>query len=542
MTVLYDAAMSRSRNNGPALFGNVYQRNPHMPKRALPLALVVTALAALAPAAPSRAAGPAGIDKIETVVVIYAENRSFDNLYGNFPGANGLANVTPEMARQIDRDGTPLKELPPIWGGLTARGVTPAVTQAETAHLPNAPFAIDDPKGFDRPIGVTTRDLWHRFYENQMQIDGGKNDAFAAWADSGGLVMGHYDGSKLPLWPIAKKYVLADNFFMGAFGGSFLNHFALICACTPVYPNADKSPAKGLISAVEPDGVTLKTASDSPASALDGPPKFLKDGNLTPDFFAVNTMQPPYQPSHNAPAPGGNPAFADPNAPTTLPPQTMTTIGDLLSAKGISWAWYAGAWQQALDGNNTRPVPNFQYHHQPFNYFADMAPGTAARAAHLRDGGMYGVKFIADIDHDRLPRVAFYKPQGNLNEHAGYANVLAGDRHIADVIHHLEESPQWPGMLVIVTYDENGGFWDHVAPPKADRWGPGNRVPAIIVSPFARMGTVDHTEYDTTSILRFLTHRFDLPVLPGLARRDAALRAHHEPPLGDLTEALNLGG
>jgi phospholipase C len=65
------------------------------------------------------------LDRIQTVVVIYAENRSFDNLYGHFPGANGLQNVTPEMARQVDRDGTPLKELPPIWGGLTGKGIRP---------------------------------------------------------------------------------------------------------------------------------------------------------------------------------------------------------------------------------------------------------------------------------------------------------------------------------------------------------------------------------------------------------------------------------
>ena len=78
-------------------------------------------------------------------------------------------------------------------------------------------------------------------------------------------------------------------------------------------------------------------------------------------------------------------------------------------------------------------------------------------------------------------------------------------------------------MLVVITYDENGGFWDHVAPPKGDRWGPGSRVPAFIVSPFAKKGFVDHTQYDTTSILRFITRRFDLPVLPGLtpARRRA---------------------
>ena len=117
---------------------------------------------------------------------------------------------------------------------------------------------------------------------------------------------------------------------------------------------------------------------------------------------------------------------------------------------------------------------------------------------------------------------------------------MAGDEHIADVIAHLEKSPQWPHMLVIVTYDENGGFWDHVAPPKGDRWGPGSRIPALIISPFAKRGFVDHTQYDTTSILRFITERFDLPVLPGLAARDAALKAHGHPAMGDLTAALDL--
>jgi phospholipase C len=73
------------------------------------------------------------------------------------------------------------------------------VTETQAAHLPNAPFAIDDAAGINQPISVATRDLWHRFYQEQMQIDGGKNDGFVAWADSGGLVMGHYDGSKLPM-------------------------------------------------------------------------------------------------------------------------------------------------------------------------------------------------------------------------------------------------------------------------------------------------------------------------------------------------------
>ena len=500
--------------------------------------IMLTVLAAGLTAGAANSSRAQGINAIDTVVVIYAENRSFDNLYGHFPGANGLQNVTAENSTQVDRDGTVFKELPPVWDGLTAKGVTPPVTQAQTEHLPNKPFAIDDPNGFKTSLGIVTHDLWHRFYQNQMQIDGGKNDRFVAYADSGSLVMGHYDGSKLPLWSIAKQYTLADNFFMGAFGGSFLNHFWLICACTPVYPDADKSPAKKHIAVVEPDEVTLTPAPNSPNSAIDGIPKFVEDGDITPDFFAVNTMQPPYQPSKNKPAKDGNPAYADPKVATTLPPQHEKTIGDLLTAKAVSWAWYAGAWQDALNGGRGVPVPNFQFHHQPFNYFAHFAPGTDMRAQHLKDGGMNGAEFIKAIDTGVLPHVTFYKPQGNLNEHAGYADVLDGDNHIADVIAHLQKGPQWAHMLVIVTYDENGGFWDHVAPPKADRWGPGSRIPTLIVSPFAKNGFVDHTLYDTTSILRFITKRFDLPMLPGLAARDAALKEHGEPPMGDLTGAL----
>ncbi|MGE5148282.1 MAG: acid phosphatase [Candidatus Eiseniibacteriota bacterium] len=487
------------------------------------------------------AARAEGLGAIETVVVIFAENRSFDNLYGHFPGANGLGKVPAARYVQHDRDGSLLKELPPVWGGLTAKGFNPPITEVASAHLPNMPFAIDDPKPFDAPLSAPTRDLWHLFYQNQMQINGGKNDRFVAWADSGALVMGYYDGSKLPMWTIAKQYTLADNFFMGAFGGSFLNHFWLVCACTPRYPDADKSPAKGLIAEVDKDGVTLKLADGSPKSALGGVPKFANNGQITPkDFYAVNTMQPPFQPSRNKPAPGGDARLADPKTPSTLPPQHDKTIGDLLSAKGIGWAWYSGAWQATLDGKNATPVPNFQYHHQPFNYFAAYAPGTAARAEHIRDGGMNGVEFIKAIDTGNLPQVTFYKPQGNLNEHAGYADVLSGDQHIADVVGHLQKSKQWPHMLVIITYDENGGFWDHVAPPKGDRWGPGTRIPAMIVSPFAKKGFVDHTQYDTTSIIRFISRRFGLPALPGVAARDAALKAHKSGTIGDLTNALTL--
>jgi acid phosphatase len=536
------------------------------------LKLTLLAATAMLMATRVMAAAPNYAD-IQTVVVIYAENRSFDNLYGTFPGADGLASASKRSVVQLDRDGKPMRGLPAIWGGtgskvLEGAPVAPAgLTEGQTAAFLNRfnhPYNVADlyrttGPSDSNPLGYTNRDLWHRFYENQMQINGGANNMFAAWADSGGMTMGYFlpaPKADLPLWGWARNYVLADHFFQGAFGGSFLNHFFLICSCAPFYghdghnPNGGKDPSVAIVNA---DGVTLTPGPKGAGSALDGPPVFASSGNLTPDFYAVNTMMAPYPPSGNADAAQQS---VDLTSATTLVPQTEVTIGDLLTTAGVGWAYYAGAWDFALAhppfaAGSSKANPNFQYHHQPFNYFTAFDPaapeGQANRTAHLLDAGVVAdpavlpdSRFLSDIRAGKLPPVTFYKPQGTVNQHAGYANVMDGDRHIAAVLTALKASPQWSHMLVVVTYDEFGGWWDHVAPPKADRFGPGTRIPALIVSPYAKRGTVDHTEYDTTSILRFITNRWKLPVLPGIAERDKALAAHHEPKMGDLTGALLL--
>ena len=522
-------------------------------------------------------------DQVKTVVVIYAENRSFDSLFGKFPGANGLGsvfnsygNVSSGYIPQKDRDGTTvLATLPQTWGGVTAGGVTPVVTQAQSANLPNTPFAIETAfqpaSNSVLTTGTVTRDMYHRFFENQMQINGGKNDMFAAWGDSGGLVMGNFDYSASPMFKLAKQYVLADNFFQGAFGGSFLNHQYLICACAPEYPNADTAAAAPTIATLNTDAngkflPVLTSSGTSPASALTGPPVFAKSGNITPanyfgdgKFYAVNTMQPAYQPSGNAPLDltGNDALFANTTKPTTLPPQTAATIGDLLSTKNVSWKWYGGSWNAAsTDGMQTPTAArtviyagnsfnvattanvDFQAHHQPFNYYSNFDPVAQAanRTAHLKDY----TDLVADAAAGTLPSVAFYKPEGLYNHHPGYANLDNGDSKISDLITKLQASPQWKNMVVVVTYDENGGQWDHVAPPKGDLVGPGTRIPALVISPMAKSGTVDHTQYDTASTLRLISRVFGLPTLPGIAARDAALKANGGTPMGDLTNALNL--
>ena len=484
-------------------------------------------LAAFLPALLGCATAPqqSAIDGIENIVVIYAENHSFDNMYGMFPGAEGVAQASATATQQRDLDGSVFTTLPPVWKGDKPDPDYPR-------SLPNGPFRIDAPP-VNRRIDQLTPGPIHLYYQNIEQIDGGRNDKFVAITNVGAWVMGYYDGSSQKVWQWAKRYTLADHFFMGAFGGSFLNHQWLICACTPVWRDAP-----GSLRAQLDDNGRLKRKPTSPASAMQGPPQLL-DGQVTPDGYAVNTSQPPYQPSGVPPASADRLDYADP-AGNPVPPQTQKTIGDTLSAKGITWAWYGGAWNQAL-ADGRRPAsekraviytraessPNFQPHHQPFNYYARFAPGSADRAEHLKDGA----DFVAAIDAGTLPQVAFYKPPGRLTQHPSYTDIKSGDIHIDELLGKLEKSPQWPHMMVIVTYDENGGYWDHVPPPSGegwgDRWGPGTRVPAIIVSPYARRGYVDHTSYDTTSIIKLLTRRFGLEPLAG-TRRNA----------GDLSNAL----
>jgi len=535
-------------------------RAPTFSLRRVAVASVAAMLVACA-APPGGERSNDAVKAIDTLVVIYAENRAFDTLYGLFPGANGIPGLNPSAqgayVPQKDFDGAVLPTLPPAWGGLTANGQPVTLTQAQSAGMPNQPFRIDDPAGLNGSAvvvsqAIATRDLVHRYYNNLMQIGDGSNDRFAAYSDAGGLAMGYYDGSSMKLWQLARQYTLADNFFMGAFGGSYLNHQYLICACVPVVPNVDASPSKSLISDVELDArgrfVRLTPAANMPTSALSGAPRYKQDGALTPkepdgSAYTINTMQPAYQPSGNAPAAEGDTRYADPATPTTLVPQTMATIGDRLDAKGVTWAWYSGAWAKASGGTPAarsviyRGKENFQPHHQPFNYFANFDPQRHQdrRGAHLLD---FEARFFADADAGRLPQVTFYKPQGNLNQHPGYANMSDGDAHIAEVVERLQKSPQWPKMLIVVTYDENGGSWDHARVPKGDRWGPGTRIPAIIVSPLAKPGFVDKTPYDTGSILRFITRRWNLDPLPGVQLRDDALKANGMPPMGDLSAAL----
>src|SRR5215208_3553918 len=378
-------------------------------------ALVLALAALVALAAPGTALakqkhdrGEKKLAKVDRIVIIYEENHSFDNLYGQWEKVEGLNDAPNARTVQLKQDGTPYACLPQNDVNLVGK----------MACWPNEPFAIEDfipaeartcPDGVKDPTGQPggcTRDLVHRFYQEQYQLNGGMQNRYTTGSDAKGLTQGYYRTRDLPIYRYLHgrhhpRYAVSDRFFQAAFGGSFLNHQWLIAAATPTDPAAPAAQhsivdANGMPQAYPPEYQPVGPFSDKPFTSLC---PAAKPGLLCGNY-AVNTIQPPYQP-YAPPKPG------DP-LPLQLAPQTHATIGDRLSGKGIDWAWYSGGWSNAngdvgapgwtnstsactdpaTTANAVFPnCPNkyFQYHHQPFNYFKNYAPGTAARAAHLRD-------------------------------------------------------------------------------------------------------------------------------------------------------------
>ena len=533
------------------------------------VALGALSVAVIAATASSGASSP--LSKVKHVVVIYEENHSFDNLYGGWEGVNGLKSADAAHSTQVDQAGAPYICLKQNDVNLAARAATCTdAAHSVTSAFDNKLFTIDPLipstaktcppplKAFSSPNGLLdgqglpggcTRDLVHKFYQEQYQLNGGAQNRYVVGSDAIGLTMGVYDTKQLPIykWLHSTKhpsYAIADNFFQAAFGGSFLNHQYLIAARAPEDPAAPANLHSQVDAAGFPrsnyplytpmPGVTYK---DSDFTVTCPAPK----ADLACGNYAVNTMQPSNEPSGT---------FGD-----KLVLQSHATIGDRLSAKNIDWAWYAGGWADAAGltsdpGYHNGSGPNcanpnkdqsakfvypncpdniFQYHHQPFNYFANYAVGAPGRA-HLQDEA----NFLQLLDRSRKPHkcalksVSFWKPIGEENEHPGYASTTAGNDKLTHVLQFIEGGGCAKDTLVVVTYDEFGGQWDHVSPPGQgnsngphDAFGPGTRVPALIFAPGLKGDfVVDSKEHDTTSILATIEHRFGLAPL---STRDAAV-------------------
>ncbi len=448
----------------------------------IPVRVVAAALAALVLAACALGGGPPAPARvpIDHVVVLFLENRSFDHLFGTYPGAEGLAAY---RGRQADRTGATYPALPhPLGRDGKADPRFPA-------DLPNAPFAM---LKFVGPFDATNNPV-HRFHYMQRQYGAGADGApmgrWVAEGRSGGTTMGYYERAALPAqWRLAEEFVLLDHWFQGIHGGSMANHFYLVSGTLPRYPGA---PATLRVSRA-PDG--------------------REDGEVDADDHVVNNLDPPYPPQRG---------------PAVLAvPQTVATIADRLDAAGVSWAWYATGWAGGADAVRHGLVP----HHNPFQYVKRIMETPEGRA-HIRDAA----DLVTALRDGPLPAVAFVKPHARDNAHATSSTVGAGDRWVADTVRAIMASRYWPRVAVVVTYDEGGGWFDHVRPPTIDRFGYGTRVPALVVSPYARRGFIGRRVYDHASVLKLIEWRFGLAPLTERDRRaEAPLEAFDfaQPPRG----------
>jgi phospholipase C len=368
-------------------------------------------------AKPSRTEVDALQSTIEHVVFIFKENRSFDNLFGEFPGADG-----------------------------TTSGI---VSTGERMTLRRTPNRMP-------------RDLGHGWVDAHVAIDNGKMDRFDLVQDGSidgdFLSMSQYLAADIPnYWSYAEHFALGDRMFSSLAGPSFPNHLYSVAAQSggaieiPVAPPPQPFPTWGC----DADERTTVQVLDS-------------NGAISTEFPCFN----------------------------------LPTVADALEAANVSWRYYAP--QQGQPG-----------------YIWSALDGIA----HIRFGPLWTERvapsdqFATDAMNGALPAVSWLIPDMPVSDHPRSSlGMCAGENWTVQQINAVMQGPDWPTTAIVLTWDDFGGFYDHVVPPWADQFGLGPRVPLIVISPYVKEGVVSHTVYEVASVLQLIENRFNLSPL---TNRDA---------------------
>ncbi len=458
-------------------------------------AAAVVAIASAAIAVPALAANrTSGEQRSETatpiqhVVVIFQENVSFDHYFGTYPHAANTA-------------GEPQ---------FSATGDTPAVnglTDALLTHNPN----LANPQRLDRSQALTC-DQDHNYADEQKSFDHGLMDKFVEYVSGGGcadksIVMDYYDGNTVTaLWNYAQRFAMSDNSYGTNFGPSTVGALNLISGQT-----------HGATPATRPNNVANGTVIGDPRPAYDD------------CYTGTNTIT-----------------------------MSGTNVGDLLNQHDITWGWFQGGFKptapatdtsKAVCGSNHQniggaKVTDYIPHHEPFQYYQSTAnphhlPPTSAEMIGKTDQAnhQYDLSdFENALNADNLPAVSFLKASAYQDGHAGYSDPLDEQHFLVDTINRLEKSKFWENTAVIIAYDDSDGWYDHQMGPivsqssdpaydalsapgacgtaKAgayqDRCGYGPRLPLLVISPFARVNSVDSSVTDQSSVLRFIEDNWRL--------------------------------
>jgi phospholipase C len=450
---------------------------------------------------------------IRHVVVIFGENISFDHYFATYPFA---ANPKGEPAFNADPRTPSVNGL--LHDGLMTRNPN-FLNSAVNGTAAENPFRLDRSQ-------AATADMDHDYTPEQEAFHAGLMDSFPAYTGTAGppptgqttkgLVMGYFDGNTVTaLWNYAQRFALNDNSYGTNFGPSSVGAINLISGQT-------------------------NNVTDSENAGSD----IINDGNGGETLISDAN-------------PLGDTCSGTSGAQVQL---TGTNIGNLLNAKGITWGWFEGGFDLGITNPNKTTgcgrsttsavtgVTEVDYieHHEPFQFYASTAnpthvrPSSTAMIGHQDAANhQYDINdFYTAVKAGNFPAVSFLKASGYQDAHAGYSDPIDEQNFVVSVINFLQSRPEWDSTAVIINYDDSDGWYDHQMGPivnqsstTADqlsgpsqcgtgtdtalagpsgaahaqgRCGYGPRLPYLVISPWAKTNSVDHTVTDQSSTIRFI--------------------------------------
>jgi phospholipase C len=394
---------------------------------------------------------------IKHIIFIVKENRTYDNYFGKFPGGNGATTGKIHTGQTV------------ALGPLIDRS-SPDISHAWAAAL----TAYNDG-------GMDQFDL----------IPGGTG------VDDAGVPHGYQQASKADIpnyWLLAQKFAMSDNFYSSLHGPSFPNHLYTIAA--------------------QSGGV-----GDNPGGARPDAQAAPQVGPCPTDKTCPEPGEAGFEPMDIPPLPQNKGVWgcdADPKIKVPVYDQEGTTeeiypcldfptMGDVLSNNGVTWKMYAPSGGPGADDAGFQNSSGYIW-----------TVYDAIR--HIRDSQDWKnhivstEQFVTDAMSGNLPMVSWISTPSEVSEHPS-ASVCVGENWTVSLLQAVAAGPSWQDSAMFITWDDFGGFYDHVAPQQIDYYGLGFRVPFLVVSPFTKAGLIDHTQAEFSSVLRFIEKDYNVPNL-----------------------------
>jgi phospholipase C len=447
-----------------------------------------------------------------------------------------------------------------------ATGLPGSSVDTRVANATNLREGVYQLSGPNIPYDSYTASPVHRFYQMWQQTDcsmnystaknpsGCRSDLFP-WVEAsvgtgsngaaqpagfndqstgeGSAAMGFYNmaqGDAPYFKQLADEYTINDNFHQSVMGGTGANHIMFGFADSiwysdgagnPLAPPTNQvenvNPQPGTNNYYDQDGYSGGSYVNCDDMSQGGVPaviNYLQSLNrpITPNcqakhYYLVNN----YNPGFN-----GDGTLASVYSPFTIPPTTQKSIGDVLTAKNVSWKYYGEDWNlYVTDPTESNPYDAYCNICNPFQYQVQVMGNPAAREEHINDT----TKLYQDIDTDSLPAVSIVKPGGFNDGHPASSKLDLFEGFVKKIVNQVQAHPKvWADTAIFITEDEGGGYYDSGYIQPVDFFGDGTRIPLIVVSPYSQGGIVSHEYGDHVSLIKFIEYNWSLPTISNRSR------------------------